>query len=93
MPELLLRTREVAERLRVRPSTIRGWAREGVIPEVRINHKVRRFSWPAVLAAIERRTARIERRPTVECGAANGIRLGPGFLPSAGQFTNEVDRG
>ena len=51
----LLTGQELAERLRVSPSTIREWAREGRIPEVRISGKVRRFDFAEVLAVIRER--------------------------------------
>ncbi len=49
----LLTAHEVADRLAVRPSTIRKWARQGRIPEVCLSPKVRRFDYGAVVAALE----------------------------------------
>ena len=54
MTKDLLTADELAERLAVRPGTIRQWARAGKIPEVTISPKVRRFDWPAVVEALER---------------------------------------
>lgn len=34
---------ELAVRLRVRPDTVRRWARAGLIPSIRLSAKVRRF--------------------------------------------------
>ena len=51
----LLTAEELAERLRVRPSTIRLWAREGLIPVVKIGAKVLRFDVADVLAALKGR--------------------------------------
>ena len=54
MDELLTAT-ELASRLRVRPETVKSWARTGVIPTIRVNHKVHRFDYDAVKAALERK--------------------------------------
>lgn len=51
MSELLTAT-ELAERLKVRPETVKVWAREGRIPAVRLSPKVLRFDPVAVLAAL-----------------------------------------
>lgn len=48
----LLTGRELAERLRVSPDTIRHWARIGRIPVVRYSPRVRRFDLEAVLTAL-----------------------------------------
>ena len=50
----LLTADELADRLAVRPSTIRKWARQGKIPEVAISPKVRRFDYTAVVDALQR---------------------------------------
>ena len=54
MHDVLLNARELAQVLKVQPGTIRKWAREGRIPEVRISPKVRRFELKLVLQAIKR---------------------------------------
>ena len=55
----LLTAAELADRLRVRPSTILDWQRSGRIPSIRLSHKVLRFNWAEVLAALNRpQTAR-----------------------------------
>jgi excisionase family DNA binding protein len=52
--EDLLTAAELAERLRIKPSTILMWHRSGRIPSVRLSHKVLRFSLPDVVAALKR---------------------------------------
>ena len=49
----LLAAAQLAERLKVRPSTVREWAKTGRIPEIRISAKVRRFH-PAEVEAVLR---------------------------------------
>jgi excisionase family DNA binding protein len=49
----LLTSEELARCLRVRPATIRLWAREGLIPAVRIGGKVLRFDLADVLVALK----------------------------------------
>ena len=49
----LLTVDELAEHLRVRPSTIRLWAREGLIPAVRIGAKVIRFDLQDVMGVLK----------------------------------------
>lgn len=49
----LLTAAELADRLQVRPSTIRRWVAEGRIPVVRFSPKVQRFNLTAVVQAIE----------------------------------------
>ena len=48
---------QLAERLKVRPSTVREWAKSGRIPEIRISPKVRRFDPTEVETALRRREA------------------------------------
>ena len=43
---------ELAQRLHLKPSTIRTWSRQGKIPVVRISPKVIRFDSQAVMAAL-----------------------------------------
>ena len=52
----LLTADELADRLRVSASTVKEWAREGRIPEVRLSRRVRRFNYEEVLAAAGRNT-------------------------------------
>lgn len=49
----LLTADELAERLRVRPGTIRLWSRRGRIPSIRISGKVIRFDVSAVIGALQ----------------------------------------
>ncbi|HTU19230.1 MAG TPA: helix-turn-helix domain-containing protein [Gemmataceae bacterium] len=51
----LLTAIQLAERLNLRPSTVRVWARRGRIPAVRLSPKVVRFDWLAVLTALRGR--------------------------------------
>lgn len=54
----VLTAEELAERLRVRPGTVREWARRGVIPRLALSPKVIRFELDAVLAALAKRTGK-----------------------------------
>ena len=49
----LLTADELGERLRVRPDTIKIWARDGIIPSVRITGKVVRYDFADVIAKIK----------------------------------------
>ena len=51
----LLTTAQLAEWLKVRPSTVREWAKTGRIPEIQISAKVRRFDPAEVESALRRR--------------------------------------
>lgn len=51
----LLTADELAERLRLRPSTVRIWARLGRIPSLRLSPKVIRFDVSAVVKALQAR--------------------------------------
>lgn len=48
----MLTADQVAERLHIRPRTVKAWASQGRIPTVRLSPKVVRFDWAAVLAAL-----------------------------------------
>ena len=48
----LLTADELADRLQVRPSTVRRWARERRIPTVRLTPKVVRYELAAVVDAM-----------------------------------------
>ncbi len=50
----LLTADELADRLQVRPSTVRRWARERRIPTVRLTPKVVRYDLAAVVDAMTR---------------------------------------
>jgi excisionase family DNA binding protein len=49
----LLTADEIAKTLRVSADTVRRWAREGRIPEVKLSPKVRRYREADVMAALE----------------------------------------
>ena len=51
-PDRLLTTRELADRLRVKPKTIWQWARDGRIPVYRIGQQTLRFRLVEVLAKL-----------------------------------------
>jgi len=48
----LITANELADQLRVTPETIKIWARQGLIPRVRLTPKVIRFDPSAVQAAL-----------------------------------------
>jgi excisionase family DNA binding protein len=51
----LLKTEELAQRLQVKPDTIRRWVRRGLLPVMRISPKVFRFDLIEVLATLRDR--------------------------------------
>lgn len=51
----LLTVVELAEKLRIRPATVRLWAREGVIPAIKINSKITRYVYEDVVQSLEDR--------------------------------------
>ncbi len=57
-----LTAEEMADRLRLRPDTVRSWARRGLIPSVRLSSKVVRFEPGAVIEAMTKRQANRDRR-------------------------------
>ncbi len=50
----LLTANEIATRLKVKPETVKVWAREGRIPTLRLSHKVLRFDLAAVVDALKK---------------------------------------
>jgi predicted site-specific integrase-resolvase len=58
MTDDLLNADELAQVLDVRPATIKAWARQGIIPSIRISAKVVRFCYADVLAALRQRAAK-----------------------------------
>ena len=58
----LLTARDLAERLRVSPETVREWARRGCIPALRLSPKALRFDAKAVLAALSATSAKAVSR-------------------------------
>ena len=55
---------ELAERLRVRPSTIRTWGRVGLIPVVRLSPRALRFDFDAVVKSLTRHREKGTSPPT-----------------------------
>lgn len=51
----LLTSEELAQRLRLRPSTVKRWAQEGIIPSLRLSGKVVRFDPEEVERALRSR--------------------------------------
>lgn len=51
----------VADLLNVRPKTVRRWAREGLIPCVRVGRNTLRFHIPSVQASLRTTTAKAGR--------------------------------
>ncbi|MGE0190442.1 MAG: helix-turn-helix domain-containing protein [Planctomycetota bacterium] len=51
-PDVPLTATAVARRLGVRPKTVLLWARQGLIPALRLTARVVRFDWEAVLDAV-----------------------------------------
>jgi uncharacterized protein YjcR len=62
----LLTAEGLAERLHVRPSTVREWARRGRIPTVRLSSKVVRYSVAAVIQAVSNARRGEKGVPNVE---------------------------
>lgn len=58
-PEILTAD-ELAQRLRVRPDTVRSWSRRGLIPRVQLSPKVIRYDLRAVITA--KRARRKDRK-------------------------------
>jgi excisionase family DNA binding protein len=56
----LLTVDQLAERLHIRPRTVKAWARLGRIPAIKPSPKVVRFNWLAVLAALSGQAERRE---------------------------------
>ena len=55
MSDFLLTAKELADRLRVKPTTIREWTRRGIIPAIRLSPKVVRFDFEEVKNAVQDR--------------------------------------
>ena len=51
----LLTAEQLADRLGVKPSTVKQWSRDGLIPANRLTPKVIRYDLDAVVASLEER--------------------------------------
>jgi hypothetical protein len=51
----LLTVNQLADRLHIRPRTVKAWVQLGRIPVLRLSPKVLRFSWQAVVFALSER--------------------------------------
>jgi excisionase family DNA binding protein len=61
MAQEILTANELADRLQLKPGTVRSWAREGRIPALRPTPKVLRFELQRVLEALRKRPAKPEK--------------------------------
>jgi excisionase family DNA binding protein len=59
----LLTAVELANRLNIKPDTIRAWTRAGKIPARRLSYKVVRYNLPIVVQALESKASPKPRRP------------------------------
>ena len=59
MADELLTASELAHRLRVKPGTVRTWARQGRIPAVRITAKVVRYDFSEVVKSLQHRDGEV----------------------------------
>lgn len=57
----LLTTAQLAKRLQVSRDTVREWARDGRIPEIRISEKTRRFDLDEVMRSLRGERAEVAR--------------------------------
>ena len=57
MEEDLLTAEQLADRLGVKPGTIRNWFRAGLIPAIRLSPKVIRFNLVEVVGSLQERQA------------------------------------
>jgi len=63
----LLTADELADRLRLKPETIRIWTREGIIPAIRVTAKVIRYDLGEVETALRERSADRDRKEADVC--------------------------
>ena len=62
----LLTAEELAERLGVKPRTVKGWLQTGLIPATRLTRKVIRYDLEQVVDALKRRQTPTEVRHASE---------------------------
>lgn len=58
MRDDLLTAKELASRLKVKPTTIKKWDQSGLIPSVRLTPKVVRYDFDEVVEALQKRAKR-----------------------------------
>ena len=52
---------QVAEHVKVTPETVRRWARNGIIPSIKLSGKVVRFDMAEVESALKKRASEQQR--------------------------------
>ena len=57
----IVKTKELARRLDVKPATVRRWAQAGLIPVMRVSAKVIRFDVAEVMRALRERATKTQR--------------------------------
>ena len=62
----LMTAAELASALAVSPETIKVWARQGIIPAVKITRRIVRFDWQSVLHELAKRQTGVEVCPTAK---------------------------
>ncbi len=61
-----LTAEQLAASLGVKPDTIRDWGRRGLIPRVKVSHKVVRYELDDVVAVLKKRALDRETPPQLE---------------------------
>ncbi len=74
----LLKAEDLAERLQVRPETVKTWTRDNVIPAIRINPRVIRYDYAEVVDALKRRRVGVQ---AAAGGCSGWINERPGGQP------------
>lgn len=57
----LLTKEQIGKRLSIKPETIARLARQGKIPQIKISHKIVRYDYSAVIAALQPSAGRGEQ--------------------------------
>ncbi len=69
MPDELLDSKALGQRLGVAAETVLRWHRRGFLPAVRVGKKTIRFSWPEVFRVIQQR----QPAPPTRCDSCRRI--------------------